>query len=155
MTLKGSTLKNGLFKKKMSNVCFYTLMKHIRINFQLSTSIIVVAIVENKFWPFREVPLKMDFFQKLSNVPFYTLMKPICSKFYLFTSIIVASLVKTSFDPFGEVPLKIGRKNVVLKLPFSNLNSPLHYLNGDMVKIWKSFISFFGIFQVSCTISWK
>ena len=139
----------------MSKVCFYTLMKRICSNFQLSTSIIVAAIVKNKFWPFWEVPLKMDFFQKMSNVCFYTLMKLIYSNFQFFASIIVTALVKNKFCPFWGSTLKIGRKNELLNLPFSNLNSPLHYLNGDMVKIWKSFISFFGIFQVSCTISWK
>ena len=85
------------FFQKMSNVCFYTLMKLKSSNFQLSTSIIVATLVKNMFWPLREVPLKMYFFQKMSNVCFYPRMKLLCSKFKLSTSIIVDAIVKNNF----------------------------------------------------------
>ena len=97
LTCKRSTLENLFFFSKMSNVCFYTLMKLKSSNFQLSTSIIVATLVKNMFWPLREVPLKMYFFRKMSNVCFYPLMKLICSKFQLSTSIIVAALITIFF----------------------------------------------------------
>ena len=49
LTPKRSTLEN-LFFQKMSNVCFYPLMKLICSKFQLSTSIIVAALVTNFFF---------------------------------------------------------------------------------------------------------
>ena len=47
---KRSTLGNVFFSKKMPNVCFYPLMKLICSKFQLSTSIIVAALVTNFFF---------------------------------------------------------------------------------------------------------
>ena len=68
------------FFQKMSNVCFYLLMKYICSKFQLSTSIIVAAIVTNFFFEkltspwnrpigFRNLPSSRDSVIKVYCLP--------------------------------------------------------------------------------------
>ena len=105
----------------MSNVCFYPLIKLICSKFQLSTSIIVAAIVKNNFWPFWEVPLKWTFLKKKQIYVFILWWNLYIPIFSFLRQLLWLLSSKTSFAPWGTTPEK-GQKKWIVKLTIFTLN---------------------------------